>query len=81
VILSGKRLRRGWECALLAALTQEQYRRVEALLDEALALFAQPEARFSIVVGQIQHNITRVRAEVANLREQESKVGSTVSLP
>jgi hypothetical protein len=57
----------------LGKLNQEEYRRTEARLDEALAIFAERQEQFSALIDQVRENLAKVRADVAKLRAQAEK--------
>jgi predicted fused transcriptional regulator/phosphomethylpyrimidine kinase len=56
-------------------LNSDEYRRAEAQLEEALAIFVEREAQFATLVGDVRNNIAKVRADIAALREQREKQG------
>jgi hypothetical protein len=66
---------------VLRLLNQEEYRRAEARLDEALAIFAEREAQFSTLINTIRDNLGRVRSDVVTLRTEQAKLAGVSSKP
>jgi hypothetical protein len=54
-------------------LNSDEYRRAEARLEEALAIFVERQAQFSTLVDSVQENLTRIRADVAHMRAEREK--------
>jgi predicted nucleic acid-binding Zn-ribbon protein len=80
-IVSNKDLKAGSDRRVLPQLNQEEYRRTEARLDEALAIFAEREAQFSTLINQVRDNLVKVRADVATLRAEHAKFAGVSSTP
>jgi hypothetical protein len=80
-IVSNKDLKAARDRRLLPRLNQEEYRRTEAFLDEALAIFAEKEAQFSTLINQVRDSLARVRADVAGLRAEQARFAGVSSTP
>jgi hypothetical protein len=74
-------LKAGCDRRVLEVLNQEEYRRAEARLDEALAIFAEREAQFSTLINTIRDNLVRVRSDVVTLRTEQAKLAGVSSKP
>jgi hypothetical protein len=74
-------LKAGCDRRVLQALNQDEYRRAEARLDEALAIFAEREAQFSTIVNMVRDNLAKVRCDVATLRIEQAKLTGVSSKP
>jgi len=60
-------------------MNDEEYRRAEARLEEALAIFAEREAQFSNVLLTLRDNVAKVRADVAAMRARRGSLQSRSS--
>jgi hypothetical protein len=49
-------------------MNEAEYRRAEARLEEALAIFGEKEAQFSELIRRVGANVSKVRRDVAALR-------------
>jgi hypothetical protein len=60
------------ESARSLSMNEAEYRRAEARLEEALAIFAEKEAQFSALIARVGQNVSKVRRDVAALRTQRA---------